>query len=255
MTGAAVLLCGHGSRDPDAIAEFERIAAALRLRLPQFDLAVGYLEFARPTIRDSLAGLAARGARHILAIPAMLSAASHVKTDLPREIAGFNAGAREVEVRLGRDLGIEPRLVEAARDRIVAAVDDRVPRARTLLVVVGRGSRDPEANAAIAKLARILQERMGFGGATAVFAGVADPRADPTLDSAGELGFRRIIVFPYFLCTGVLVKRISASTDAAARRFPGTEFRKAAHLSDHRAVIEALDDRVEEGLAAILDNC
>ena len=65
MTETAVLLCGHGSRDPEAIREFEAAAAALRPRLARFDFAVGYLEFARPTIRDALAQLAARGARRI----------------------------------------------------------------------------------------------------------------------------------------------------------------------------------------------
>ena len=33
MTTTAVLLCGHGSRDPEAIAEFERAAKGLRPRL------------------------------------------------------------------------------------------------------------------------------------------------------------------------------------------------------------------------------
>ena len=46
----AVLLCGHGSRDPEAIAEFEQAAAALRARLANRAFATGYLEFARPTI-------------------------------------------------------------------------------------------------------------------------------------------------------------------------------------------------------------
>src|ERR1700745_4356580 len=76
MTETAVLICGHGSRDPEAISEFELVAAALRPRLPEFDFATGYLEFARPTIRDGLAALAARGTRRILAIPGMLFAAS-----------------------------------------------------------------------------------------------------------------------------------------------------------------------------------
>ena len=76
MSESAVLLCGHGSRDPEAIGEFEAAAAALRARLadlaPGGDFATGYLEFARPTIGEGLAGLAARGARRILAIPGML---------------------------------------------------------------------------------------------------------------------------------------------------------------------------------------
>src|SRR5205085_4452955 len=154
MSGTAVLLCGHGSRDPEAVEEFELAAAALRPRLPEFDFATGYLEFARPTIRDGLASLTARGARRILAIPGMLFAASHVKNDLPWEMNSFIADNPGIDVRLGRDLGIEPKLLEAAADRIAAAVPDG--RSDALLVVVGRGTNDPDANSNIAKIARML---------------------------------------------------------------------------------------------------
>src|SRR5215212_8065983 len=124
MSDTAVLLCGHGSRDPEAIGEFERAATALRQRLMRFapggDFATGYLEFARPTIQEGLAALKAGGARRILAIPGMLFAASHVKNDLPWEMNSFLAENPGVDVRLGRDLGINPKLLEAAADRIAA---------------------------------------------------------------------------------------------------------------------------------------
>jgi sirohydrochlorin cobaltochelatase len=248
MTRTAVLICGHGSRDPEAIAEFELVAAALRPRLPEFDFATGYLEFARPTIREGLDALAARGARQILAIPGMLFAASHVKNDLPWEINSFMAANPAVDVRLGRDLAIDPKLLRAAADRIASAAADpaMIPRAESLLVVVGRGTNDPDANSNIAKLARMLWEGMGFGWAEIAFSGVAHPRVDAALTRSARLGFRRIIVFPYFLFTGVLVKRIRAQTDAVARLFPAIEFVSAAYLRDHPEVLDAFSDRVSE---------
>src|SRR5262252_397298 len=256
MTQSAVLLCGHGSRDPEAIAEFEQAAGALRLRLPEFDFATGYLEFARPTIRDGLALLAARGARQIFAIPGMLFAASHVKNDLPWETNSFIADHPDVDVRLARDLGIDPKLLRASADRIAAAADARIPRAETLLVVVGRGTNDPDANSNISKVARMLWEGMGFGWAEVAFSGVAHPRVDAALTRAARLGFRRVIVFPYFLFTGVLVKRIYEQTEAVARLFPEIEFVKALYLRDHPDVIGAFGDRVGEvGGAQPAMNC
>jgi sirohydrochlorin cobaltochelatase len=246
MTDTAVLLCGHGSRDPEAISEFELAAAALRPRLPEFDFSTGYLEFARPTIRDGLTLLASRGARRILAIPGMLFAASHVKNDLPWEMNSFIADHPEVDVRLARDLGIDPRLLGAAADRIAAAADPRIPRGETLLLVVGRGTNDPDANSNISKLARMLWEGMGLGWAEAAFSGVAHPRVDAALTRAAGLGFHRIIVFPYFLFTGVLVKRIYAQTDTIAALFPEIEFIKALYLRDHQGVLDAFSERVAE---------
>src|ERR1700730_13536480 len=192
MTETAVLLCGHGSRDPVAVAEFELAAGALRPRLPEFDFATGYLEFARPTIQQGLAALAGRGARRILAIPGMLFAASHVKNDLPWEMNSFMAENPGIEVRLGRDLAIDPKLLAAAAERIAAAVPES--REDAVLVVVGRGTNDPDANSNIAKITRMLWEGMGFGWAETAYSGVAHPRVDAGLDRAARLGFRRIVL-------------------------------------------------------------
>lgn len=244
MSGTAVLICGHGSRDDEAIREFEAMAAGLRPRLGARDFVTGYLEFARPTIREGLDRLAARGATRIHALPAMLFAASHVKNDLPWEINSFVADNPETEVRFGRDLAIDANLLAAAADRIASVMPE--PREDALLVVVGRGTNDPDANSNIAKIARMLWEGMGFGWAEVAFSGVAHPRVDAALDRAARLGLRRIVVFPYFLFIGVLVKRIYAQTEAAAARFPDIDFVKAPYLRDHPLVLDAFVERAAE---------
>ena len=147
-------------------------------------------------------------------------------------------------MRLGRDLAIDPKLLAAAAERIAAAVPEG--REDTVLVVVGRGTNDPDANSNIAKITRMLWEGMGFGWAETAFSGVAHPRVDAALDRAARLGFRHIVVFPYFLFTGVLVKRIYAQTEAVAVRFPEIEFVKALYLRDHPEVIDVFVERVAE---------
>jgi sirohydrochlorin cobaltochelatase len=249
MGKTGVLICGHGSRDEEAVREFELLAAALRPRFPDHDFATGYLEFATPNIRDGLATLVARGARRIYAVPGMLFAASHVKNDLPWEMNSFLAEHPGIDLRLGRDLAIDVKLINAAADRIAAVTPlskDGGDRADSLLVVVGRGTNDPDANSNISKIARMLWEGLGFGWAEVAYSGVAQPRVDAALDRAARMGFRRIVVFPYFLFTGVLVKRIYAATDEAASRHPEIKFLKASYLRDHPLLLDAFVERVAE---------
>ena len=244
-----VMICGHGSRDPDALREFERLAAGLKARLPETDIERGYLEFARPTIRDGFAALAARGAGRILALPGMLFAASHVKNDLPSEVNDFAAAHPGIEMRFGRELAIEPKLLRAAAERIAEgerASAREIARSDTLLLVIGRGTNDPDANSNISKLARMLWEGMGFGWAEVAFSGTAAPLTEPGLRHAVKLGFPRIIVFPYFLFTGVLVKRIYAACDHVAADHPAIEVVKAPYLSDHPQVLDCFLERVAE---------
>ncbi len=247
----AVMICGHGSRDPEAISEFELLAAGIKARLPAVDVETGYLEFARPTIRDGLEALKSRGARRVLAIPGMLFAATHVKNDLPWEINSFAAANPAIELRFGRELAIEPKLLRAAAERIAAAERSAtrdIGRDDTLLLVVGRGTNDPDANSNMAKVARMLAEGMGFAWGEAAFSGVASPLVEPALRRVVRLGFGRIIVFPYFLFTGVLVKRIYAGADRVAADHPELEFLKAPYLRDHPLVLDCFTERVGEAV-------
>ena len=246
MTTIGVMVCGHGSRDVDAIEEFQRLVRALARRLPEHPLESGFLEFARPIIREGLDRLRGRGVDHVLAVPGMLFAAGHVKNDVPSVLNAY-AAEHGIRIDFGRDLGIDPKLLAAARDRIEAALASRdfdPPRADTLLAVIGRGTSDPDANGNVAKVARMLWEGMGFGWAEVGYSGVAHPRVDALLERAARLGFRRIVVFPYFLFTGVLVRRIYAQTDEVAARHPEIDFVQAGYLNDHPLVLDTFLERI-----------
>jgi sirohydrochlorin cobaltochelatase len=258
MDRLGIMVCGHGSRDVRAVEEFAGLVRALAGRLPDLPVESGFLEFARPILREGLDRLRARGVDHVLAIPGMLFAAGHVKNDIPSVLNAY-AAAHNVRIDFGRDLGIDPKLLQAAAERIevaLAACPIALPRAETLLAVIGRGTSDPDANGNVAKVARMLAEGMGFGWGEVGYSGVAHPRVDALLEQASRLGFRRIVVFPYFLFTGVLVRRIHDRTDMVARRHPDIEFVKAGYLRDHPLVVETLVERIEGILAGDVNmNC
>jgi sirohydrochlorin cobaltochelatase len=251
MEKIGVMVCGHGSRDPEAIREFKAVALGIAERLPQYPADFGFLEFARPIIREGLDRLRASGVKRVLAVPGMLFAAGHAKDDIPSVLNTYQAH-HGIRIDYGRDLAVDLKLLRVAAQRIEAAEQaaaTQVPRAETLLLVVGRGTSDPDANSNITKVARMLWEGMGFGWAEVGYSGVAHPRVDALLERAARLGFRRIVVFPYFLFTGVLVRRIYAQTDAVAARHPEIEFLKAGYLNDHPLVLDTFVDRIQ-GIAA-----
>lgn len=242
-----VMLCGHGSRDEDAVAEFAVLAERLRERLPDHPVEYGYLEFARPIIGEGLDRLRAQAVTRALAVPGMLFAAGHAKNDIPSLLNTYMAEHPGFRIDYGRDLGIDAKMLRAAAARIEEAAAQAKFDARTdetLLLVVGRGASDPDANSNVSKLTRLLWEGFGFGWAETAYSGVTFPLVSPALEHAAKLGYRRIIVFPYFLFTGILVQRIYAAVDQAARHYPGIEFIKASYLNDHPLVIDTFIERV-----------
>lgn len=249
MSKAGVMVCGHGSRDQDAIREFDSVARGIRARLPHLDVESGFLEFATPIIPDGLDKLRAQGVDRALAVPGMLFAAGHAKNDIPSVLNTYEAQHPEMTIEYGRELGIDKKLLAASAYRIETALavgGGTIPRDETMLVVIGRGASDPDANSNVAKVMRMLWEGLGFGWGETGYSGVTFPLVEPTLEHAAMLGYRRVVVFPYFLFTGVLVKRIYAHTDLVASRHPAIEFVKAPYLSDHELVLDAFADRVQE---------
>ncbi len=259
MTKTGVMVCGHGSRDEEAVREFASVAQGIRQRLPHYRVESGFLEFATPIIRAGLEKLRAGGCDLVLAVPGMLFAAGHAKNDIPSVLNTYQAQYPEMTIDYGRELAIDAKLLGASSARIQEALDAAegdVPREETLLMVVGRGASDPDANSNITKVMRLLWEGFGFGWGETCYSGVTFPLVEPGLEHAAKLGYRRIVVFPYFLFTGVLVKRIYHYTDMVAARHPEIEFVKAPYLSDHELVLDSFAERVGEILAGEnLMNC
>ena len=244
-----VILCGHGSRDDDAVAEFAGLARHLARRLPEYPVEYGYLEFATPIIRDGLDRLRAREVTRVLAVPGMLFAAGHAKNDIPSVLNTYAAEHPGFRIDYGKDLGLDPKMLRAAADRIaeaVAAARGSAESHETLLIVVGRGASDPDANSNVSKLTRMLWEGFGFGWAETAYSGVTFPLVFPALQHSARLGYRRIIVFPYFLFTGILVQRIYDAVDKAAQLYPGIEFLKAPYLNDHPLVVDTFAERIDQ---------
>ena len=247
-----IVIAGHGSRDPDAVREFEAIVELVRARAPQHVVSHGYLEFASPTIEQAVAANLAAGAQQVAVVPGVLLAARHAKNDMPSELLALAREHPAIDFHFGAPLNLHPLLLQLAQERIVAAESaspNTVRRADTCLVLVGRGTTDPDANGDVAKLARMLEEGMGFGGAYVCYSGSATPLVADGLRAAARLGFGRLIVLPFFLFDGVLVKRIYAAADALQEREPALEVLKAGYLGVHPHVADVMIERAREAVA------
>jgi sirohydrochlorin cobaltochelatase len=180
-------------------------------------------------------------------VPAMLMAAGHVKNDVPSEIHEAKGRHPRLAFSMARPIDIHPALLELCRIRYREALEGRadIDAAQTLLLLVGRGTSDPDANANIARVARFLWEAYGAGWAGIAFSGVTLPSVDEALTVCRRLGYARIVVQPYFLCEGLLLKRVRETVARHAAE-SNTEIFATSHLGLHPLLLQALEDRAHE---------
>ena len=259
MDDFGLVIAGHGSRDADGTREFEEALMLLKQRQPDRVITHGFLEFATPTIDEALRKNARMGSRKIVMVPGILFAASHGKNDMPVELLSVKPEFPEIEFHYGGPMGIHPLLLELFRERIISAEAQSaqmIPRHESLLVVVGRGTTDPDVNSNVNKLARMVEEGMGFGSSYVCYSGTAKPLVADGIARAAQMGYRRVMVIPYFLFTGILIKRIYSAIDKIQPKFPDVEVLKAGYLGVHHHVTDVWVEKAREALVGInSSNC
>lgn len=256
----ALLLVGHGSRSSDGVAEYWRLADVLRSCAPALEVGCGFIELSEPDLDAGIDDLVRSGAASVVAVPLVLLGAGHLKTDGPAAMARARLRHPHVSFHYATHLGVHPSMLSLAENRIRAALGEG-QAADTSVVLVGRGSSDPDANADLFKVARLLWDGRGLRGVEASFVSLASPSVPDALERCRLLGARRIVVMPYFLFTGVLVERIREQAGEWARdhQSEGIEVAHADHLGPvepvARLVLERYREAVEGEAAMNCDCC
>ncbi|WP_250291296.1 sirohydrochlorin chelatase [Frankia sp. CiP1_Cm_nod1] len=251
----ALLIVGHGTRSTAGVAQFQEFIERVRERADGTPVDGGFIELSRPPVADAVGRLVDAGHRRLAVVPLTLVSAGHAKGDIPGALARERARHPGLRYTYGRPLGPHPTLLTALDERI-DAVCPRAERAKVTVLLVSRGSTDPDANAEIAKVARLLWEGRGFAGVEPAFISLAEPGVPAGLERCRRLGASRIVVAPYFLFTGVLPERVVAQATAWAAEHPGVDVRCAGLLGDSDALVDLVFERFAEALAGdIRMNC
>ncbi len=251
----ALLIVGHGSRDPRGADEFCELISLLQERDPDLLIEGGFIELSRPPISECVERLVEAGSREISAVPLMLLAAGHAKDDVPATLVREKMSHPEVDFHYGRALGVRPELLTLMDERISTVVTEE-EKGETAVLIVGRGSSDPDANSDLAKISRLFYEGRSYPLVETAFVSLAPPNVPEALERCRRLGARRVVVFSYFLFTGVLEDRIRKQSEEFAAENPGVEVRYAGYFGPDARVAGLVLERYRESFEGdIRMNC
>ncbi len=256
-----LLLVGHGTRDPEgrqAFLEFAQAYHQLDACRPVFPC---FLELTEPSIFDVLSQCAAAGYTDLSVLPILLFAARHNKFDVTNELDRARQAFPQLRYHYGRHYGIAPEILTLWRSRLEMLDSPEfnpqgISREETVLLVVGRGSSDPDANGDVFKLARMLWEGSGYKTVEVCFIGITHPRLEVGFERANFYQPRRVIVLPHFMFTGALVKKIYTLTEVAQQQFPSVEYVNLPEIGLHPQLFYLTRQREIETLTGqVAMNC
>jgi len=253
MTKEVVLLVAHGTRDPGNAGnqEVEALTELWRARHSEVPIRVCWIEHAPVLLPQGLEQAVAElgdGGGRLLVLPLILNAAGHVKHDIPQAIAAARARHPGIEFRYGCHLGTTDQLLKALRYRLhQAMVGLDMPDPRTTgVVLLARGASDLEASGEIAKMAHWIYATTQHELVLPAFTAVCFPRLEQVVQRLDLLGAGQLIVLPYYLFTGRLIKRIQRQVERLTRQYPTRVIVQADYIGTHEQVLDLLDLRLTQ---------
>jgi sirohydrochlorin cobaltochelatase len=108
----AVILFGHGSRDPLWRRPMETVAARLRALQPATPVRCAYLELEAPGLPEAAGELVAGGAGAITIVPMFLGTGRHVREHLPVLVDRLRSAHPHVAFTLQQPVGEDERVLE-----------------------------------------------------------------------------------------------------------------------------------------------
>lgn len=263
----ALLVVGHGTCDEAGAATLRSFVQLLGERTPGLPVGGGFTGenpvSAGTAPGGSLSGAVAdlverHAVREFAVIPLTLGRADQADDEVERALEREEQRHADIGYAVWRGpLGPHPALLDALERRLDEALGNahRSPsdRAATTVLLVGRGSADPEANAELYRTARLLWEGRGYGGVEVAFVSHAAPDVPSGLDRCARLAAgvpgrtARIVVLPYFLFDGLLPHRARQQAEGWAEANSTAEVRFAEVIG----AAEELADLVLERYGAL----
>ena len=110
--GRAIILLGHGSRDPLWRQPIEAVAARLAQQHPGVPARCAYIKLEQPDLGAAAAELAAAGATQVTIVPMFLGTGKHARTDMPAQVEQLRLVHPGVTFELRRPIGEDPRVLD-----------------------------------------------------------------------------------------------------------------------------------------------
>ena len=242
-----ILFCGHGSRRKSGTDAFKELIVIFKKRYADYEIDYGFLEFNHPLYEAAVERMYQKGVRKIYALPVILFAGSHAKNDIPYELNTIQSYYDDLVIVMGRPIGVSSYLLDLTQKILSEKEKELSPvhRKETCLLVVGRGTTDPDSNGDVHKLCSMAWEGMGYGFATVGYSGTAYPSITDALQLIDKLGFKRTLVVPFLFFTGVLLERIYATVEAFDRQ-SASEYVHTRAFGTDEYLLKAFDERLQE---------
>ncbi|KHE70244.1 sirohydrochlorin chelatase [Halobacillus sp. BBL2006] len=241
----SVLYVSHGSRVEETREEAVSFLHAVHEHVDVPLWGICFLELTEPDMRSGIERLIKHGATEIAIVPVLLLSAGHYYKDIPEEITEAMSLYPNVKYKYGKPIGIQDRIIDVLDQRVRET--ESFDAMNTDILLVGRGSKNPETKRSIETIARRLEEKLQVTDIEVSYLAACRPSFEEGLERALKKESETIVV-PYLWFTGLLIKSMTKKVNQLQEEGHGIKI--THYLGNHLNIVQALADRAEEAVVS-----
>ncbi|KMY50206.1 sirohydrochlorin chelatase [Peribacillus loiseleuriae] len=238
----AILYIAHGTRSKKGANEARKFVEQVMNRVDIPIQEISFLELTEPLMDEGFKRCVERGATIISVIPLFLLAAGHIKQDIPQTLSSLHARFPLIQILVEDPFGVQEKILDAAAELVRGTAGDLQQKDR--LLIVGRGSGDPQIQADFSMIAGGMRKRLGIQHVSVCYLAAAEPRLKSGMDTVLKNAGGRVIVLPYLLFSGLLSSEIER--EVIKRIKEGKQLLNIGPLSRHHIFEEIVIERATE---------
>ncbi|HEO8420128.1 sirohydrochlorin chelatase [Niallia sp. FSL W8-0635] len=241
----AVLYICHGSRVQEASAQaISFVKKCMETNGFQGIQEYSFLELSEPSIEEGFRNCVEKGATIIHIIPVLLLTAAHAKKDIPEVLEKLSLEYPQVQIKYGKPIGVHPQMVKIVADKIKSTSLYKNTNEEVLVILVGRGSSDPDVKRDLCKIASLIEKQVDRIVVQDCYLTAAQPSFEEALQMAEQSSNRHVLVIPYLLFTGILMKSMEKTINKI--KSINKEYVLAPYLGYDPLIAEILKERIDE---------
>lgn len=197
----ALIVCSHGTADPNGQRAIDAVIEEVRALLPGVTVSAAVVDVEEHLLDGVMA--THDPAEPVVVVPLLLSVGFHTAVDIARAVRS-HPGAVQT-----RPLGTHPLIADVLVDRLTDAVPAGLG-AGDHIVLAAAGSSNPLAEDDVRQVAERLQYLTG-AQVTVGYASAATPRVKDAVAAARAFGADRVIVASHVLAPGFFARVVAGA--------------------------------------------
>ena len=239
-----ILLCCHGTRSNEGIRDSNKLLRILKKTNKNYTVKIGYLEIAKPTIKNQLEFFLKKNFDSLLIVPGMFFSGNHVAKDIPQIINTSKKKFKKLpKINFIPPLIKSKNFFDVIQNNLTKNLKKIKNKKKTKIIIVASNTVNTYAKSQINFLAKKIVKKNKLNSYKTLLITLNKDNIKKILNKS--LSNYKTLILPIFLFRGNLLENLK-SVLKSNMKANQNNFILSNHINNYKKVVSLMNDMIKK---------